>query len=356
MKLLYVIEGISKKGGLERILIEKLNYLAENTAHEVVLMTLWHGEDKACFDIDKRISIISLDVKKSSLPGAYILSLPLVLTRFNKVIKIISPDVTIFFRAMGAFLIWQTSWKGKKIYESHLSLGAMNHKWLYPRMERKVDVVVCLTKGDSLNFKRAKRVEVIPNFTNMKCCSDESLLHDSDKRCIAIGRLSFEKNFSRMIDLWQHIYSIHPDWCLDIYGEGEERVYLEEKIKEAKLDSSVFLKGFSENIDCAYRSHDILLMTSRCEGLPMALIEAMAHGLPCIAFDCPHGPADIITNGESGYLIPYTNDQLFINHLSSLIANDYLRHAMSIAAKTSSQKYLPAPIMQQWQELFSSLT
>lgn len=354
MRILYVIEGISKKGGLERILIDKLNYLAENTTHEVVLMTLWHGQEKACFEISEKVKQVALGIKALPLPGGYILSLPVVVKRFNKAVRSVLPDSIVFFRAMGAFLIWQTSWTGKKIYESHLSLDAMNHRWIYPRMERKADAVVCLTKRDAENFKHARRVEVIPNFTNLKC--EKSVAERTPtKRCMAVGRLSFEKDFSRMIRIWAKVHETHPDWCLDIYGEGEERQMLEDEIRGFGLDDTVFLKGFAEDITKEYCRHDILLLTSQCEGLPMALIEAQTIGVPAVAVDCPNGPSEIILDGQTGCLIPYTDDAAMVAAIERLMDDDALRKQIAEASIIASKRYSVEDIMAAWEELFRTI-
>ncbi len=352
MRILYVIEKLSGTGGLQRILTDKMNYLAEHTAHEVVLMTVWHSKEEPTFKLSDKIRRIKLNVPLLNIKGGYIASMPLALHRFNKYIKRANPDICIFFRAMGAFLITATNWKGKKIFEAHTDYKHSNHNWLYPLMQKKADVIVCLTNGDSKNYSAAKRVEVIPNFTTMQSDSKAPL---TSKRCIAVGRLCKEKNFSRLVCLWNSIHRLQPEWTLDIYGDGEEKSALQELINDMKLNDCIELCGNTDNIKEEYLQSSILLMTSETEGMPMTLLEAMACGLPSVAFDCSHGPADIIRDGETGFLVPYNDDSIFIDKTILLMKDQGTRMVLADNAHNRAKLYQPAQIMSLWLKLFNNI-
>jgi glycosyltransferase involved in cell wall biosynthesis len=139
-----------------------------------------------------------------------------------------------------------------------------------------------------------------------------------------------EKNFPRMYRLWNEISKKHSDWELAVHHNTKDVIK-------------------------AYTSGCIFIMTSRFEGFPLVLIEAMQCGLPCIAFDCPQGPREIIEDEKNGFLIPYDDDALFIEKLTFLIENPEEREKMGRAAKESVKRFDKEKIMNQWKELLTEL-
>lgn len=327
MVIAFVIETISSRGGMERIIIDKMNYLAEYTGHEVVLFTIWHDSGKSAFPIHNRVRRICLNVPILHIPYGYVLSIPLAVARFNKYIHKISPSVTVFYRAMGAVLSTLTSWKGKKIFESHTPFHASNHKWLYPFMQKAVDAVVCLTSGDANEYKYAKCVMIIPNFTLLKT---EKVPDYKSRKVVFVGRKCPEKDFPMLYRIWEVVRKKYPDWDLNIHTDTSDIV-------------NAYLEG------------SILIMTSKVEGFGLVLIEAMSCGLPCVAFDCPYGPADVIEDGKSGYLIPPGDYRTFAEKLMALMDDEVLRRTMGKAGKELSRKYQPSHIMSIWLKFFTEI-
>lgn len=338
MQILYCIERINGTGGLQRILIDKMNYLAEHTAHEIILMTVWHNPSPAAFPISEKVRMVRLNVPLPRIPGGYAMMLPLALSRFNSVMKRINPDVCVVFRAVGAFLSAFTSWKGSMIYESHTPLISMDHQWIYPLMQKKVELVVCLTEPDSRSFTKAKRVEVIPNYCTIADNIDDSCRPDyASRKVISLGRQSAEKDFPRLGRIWAKVKPHFPDWELEIYHD-------------------------TKDVIAAYNSGSIYAITSRFEGFSMTLIEAMHCSLPCIAFDCPYGPRDIIKDNENGYLVPMLvdgseekADELYAERLMRLMRNQELRQEMGRKAKESMDSFNKQTIMNRWLKTFTSI-
>ncbi|MBP5196729.1 MAG: glycosyltransferase family 4 protein [Bacteroidaceae bacterium] len=324
MRILYVIEHLSVKGGLERILTSKINALSER-GHEVVLLTVWKEDKATAFPIDGRVKHYCLDINRPGSMFAYPLTLVRVLRRFNNIMKTIQPDVTILFRAMGAWIAGWTSWKGRMIFESHGARWSNNHIWLYPRMEQRVESVVCLTKGDAQEYKKARRVAVIPNFTEIVPAGEPDY---TARRVIFVGRRCPEKNIERLENLWSRIQQTHPEWKLDCHHD-------------------------TEDIASAYRQASIQVMTSRSEGFPMSLIEGQKCGLPCVVFDCKYGPAEIIVDGQTGYLIPYSDDEAFIERLTRLMDDESLRRRMGKEAMRLSHRFDKNKIIDEWEHFLS---
>lgn len=351
MKLLYVIEHISTVGGLERIIIEKMNALAAEDGFEVMLMTIWHDEDRPAFPMDKRVRQVCLDVKCPKSGLGWLAAIPRVLYIYNNKVRAIGPDAVVHFRAMGAMLATFSSWKGFTVFEAHTARQHSNHRWLYPLMECRVDAVVCLTKGDAENYTRAKRVEVIPNFVgtlpNLPC--------ERGRRCLFVGRLCPEKDPLRLVSLWKCIVARHPDWQLDICGEGELETEVRAEVERMGIGDSVVLHGQVSDIAGMYAKSAMLLLCSRTEGLPMVLIEAMRSGLPVVSTDCPYGPADIIRNGENGFLVPQDDDDAFVRSVSALIEDGQLRERMGRNAKDTSVRYSKHNVIEIWKRFWFSI-
>lgn len=351
MKLLYVIEHISTIGGLERILIEKMNALAADDGFEIVLMTVWQDDNKPAFPLDKRVGQVCLNVRRPKISLGMLTAIPRVVSRYNKLVRTISPDVVVHFRAIGAMLISFSLWRGYTVFEAHTTRVFSNHRWLYPIMERRVDAVVCLTKQDAENYTRAKRVKVIPNFSPIhNYGSFDSTV--TKRRCLFVGRLCPEKNPLKVVRLWRDVVEKHPDWTLDIYGTGELENYVRMAIREFGVVDKVVMHGNTHDIVSAYAKGSILLLASRTEGFPMVLIEAMQCGLPVVSFDCPCGPRDIIQNGENGFLVNQDDDAAFVKSVSMLIENHSLRERMGRMALETSLVYQKDAIIDCWKEFF----
>ena len=341
MRIVYVIEKMSGIGGMERIITDKMNYLVRHTNHEVVMLLLWHDELPVAYPLDERVKIVRMDVPYLHKIKA--------LFSFRKTIRKINPDITIYTWVMGAFLAAFSGWKGRCIYEAHRARPTMKHQWIMSLMERNVDAVVALTQQDAKEYTHAKYVTVIPNFTSLHV---EKPSDCTAKHCLSVGRLVDVKDFSRLLDIWKKVSEKHPDWHLDIVGEGPEREALQQKIEYLDISSNVTLHKATNDILPYYLNSSIYLMTSRFEGLGMVLIEAQSCGLPIVSLDCDYGPRHIIEDGVTGKLIPYNDNNAMVDAICELIENQEKRQEMGRAALKASQKYQPENIMSKWEELW----
>ena len=210
-------------------------------------------------------------------------------------------------------------------------------------IERDADVVVALTKSDAQNWKKAKRVELIPNFSIMpiKKVSDYE-----SKKVIAVGGLEWQKGYDRLIEIWKLVARNHPDWHLEIYGEGELESELKETILKVKL-CSISIHPYTNNISMEYATSSICVLTSRYEGFSLLLLEALRHGVPCITFDCPYGPKDLIDNDKCEFVIDNGNINQFAEKLCYHIDHPEIRKNISIAAINKAHFYDVDIIMNQ---------
>ena len=159
-----------------------------------------------------------------------------------------------------------------------------------------------------------------------------------------------------MLEIWKKVIEKYPDWSLEIYGKSNKNQELQKMANALNIKNNVTFFDPVKNINDKYLDASIMAMTSRTEGFGMVLIEAMALGLPCIAYDCPCGPRAIIQNNENGFLVENGNIDSFVRKLELLIEDENLRLQMGKNAQGSADKYNLDSIMQQWKMLFEEIT
>ncbi|MDE6498829.1 MAG: glycosyltransferase, partial [Muribaculaceae bacterium] len=282
--------------------------------------------------------------------------------RVARALKRFRPDVRC---AAASWLCSAVLWgPGRLVLESHSwrkGLFADEARSLYKRLkvalaERTAACVVTLLPAHKADWPAAKRVESIGNFSDM--AADDA---PQRRGAMAVGRLAPVKQFGLLIEAWKIVTASHPGATLDIYGEGPLREELQRQIDEAELNNRIFLRGDCEDLAAKYASHEFLVLSSRDEGFGLVLIEAMQCGCPCVAVDCPGGPAHIITDGKDGILVPYRNlnsDERIAALASAagrMLDDSDMRREMGARARLNVNRFSKNDIMSRWQNLFKSL-
>lgn len=212
---------------------------------------------------------------------------------------------------------------------------------------------VVLTEEDREAWGDLPNIRVIPNAISFSPTARSPL--DSN-RVIALGRITLQKDFKALIDIWQRLKQRQPSpgWRLSIFGDnsGKEAAKLLELSKKLNILGSVEIRNPTQEVEKELLGSSILAMTSRYEGFGMVLIEAMSCGVPVLAFACKSGPRDIIRDGEDGFLIPVGNKAMFIEKLTLLINDPELLHRMGEAAARNVQRFSEEPVMARWITLF----
>lgn len=257
-----------------------------------------------------------------------------------------------------------------KLAESHIARDFVrnfhlleNRSFLYRliarywrhKMDRAVhnlDALVLLTQHDADSWAGLTKTYVIPNSIPFyPSCSSSC----DNKVVIFVGRFNEQKGLEYLIKTWESTFKKHRDWTLHIYGDGDQKEMLYQLISKAGLEKGVKVHQPTKKIMEKYLESSIFLLTSRFEGLPMVIVEAMACGLPVVSFDCPYGPADIIQNGEDGYLVEYLNTDEAALKVCELIENPELRKQMSRNARENIKRFDRNVIMKKWVDLFEIL-
>lgn len=361
MKILYITNGIKGAGGLERVLSVKASYLAEQLGHEVHIVVFHQTEDALFYEFSPQIKLHQVAVNGN--PFRYVWQY---ISGMRNMVEMIKPDViSVCDDGLKAFFLPMLLPKIPLVYERHVSkqiaFGA-NPSWLKKisvslqlqlmnLMGRFFDKFVVLTQ-DNLPEWNLPNALVIANPLSFYPENQSSL---TNKTVIAVGKHTHQKGFDRLLQSWAQIQQTQPDWILEIYGKFDEQHSLQKLAKQMNIENSVRFFEPYPDIATRFLNASVFAFSSRFEGFGMVLIEAMACGVPCVSFDCPCGPSDIIRSGEDGFLVPNNDTVAFTQHLLQLIENQDLRNKMGAQAKINVQRYLPEVVVKQWDELFKSL-
>jgi len=173
---------------------------------------------------------------------------------------------------------------------------------------------------------------------------------------IYVGRAEYEKAPDRLIEVWRLVAQQHPDWTLRMFCTGAMLDELKAKVEAYGLQQQVLFMPPTKDMEREYMMSSLCVLTSRFEGFPVVLQEAMGCGLPCVAFNCPSGPRYIISDGDDGFLVDDGNIEAFADKVCLLMDDEGLRRQFGRRAKEHMGRYSKEVIMAQWQDLFQQLT
>ena len=172
-----------------------------------------------------------------------------------------------------------------------------------------------------------------------------------NKNLVFVGRLSTEKGVVRLLRIWQLVYGRLPGYSLNIYGEGQEQSNMEEFIRKQDIKGVIF-NGYSRDLENIYTGADLCLMTSDSEGFGMVLIEAMYYGVPCVSFDCPVSPKEII--GEAGVTVPCFDEQAYAEAVVNLLQDSEKLKTLQQKSIERARDFYIDKVIEKWMALLNS--
>lgn len=379
MKIVYVIDSLASKGGAERILSDKMNYLSEHFGYDVSVITCYQDERETpnVYHLSTKVRQVNLRIPYySQYRYRYPRRLLVKYTLYRQMchdlaetIRQINPDVLVGLGYFMGDVVSNIKCNARVVIESHdarisampdqgLSRSTLSKLYMkfyrkryFRQIDRNADVVVTLTNGDAEAWHKAKRVEVIPNFSVMPVAKLSSC---EAKRVISVGRLEWQKGYDMLLEAWEKVVTKFPEWRLDIFGSGTLRDDLERQISSCCI-ANVSIHPFTSNISHEYSESSIIVASSRFEGFSLVLLEAFMHGVPGVAFDCPYGPADVIGNSKCGYLVENGNVLQLAEKIEQLIVDEQFRKGCSVAAVERAKFFDVHVIMERWRSLFEEL-
>ena len=324
MKRLFIyVSSMSAAGGIERVIS---NLIREwSASFEVVLCT--KDEKPSFYPIADNVRCVSLkstiemDMNnrykrvKSVIHDFFISR-----NRLAKALKDANPDYIYTTTPMDALEVYTAGkkWRRMLVASEHGSIDGYNKiyntikQFLYPR----IYCVSVPNKMDTASYKEWGVNSVyIPHLVTFEGTSRNNL---NSKVILNVGRMTADKQQIRLLKIWNNTKKKNG-WQLWIVGDGEEKERINKAIKMQRMEDSVKVIKPTKRIVEIYKQASIFALSSRVEGFGMVLLEAMSFGIPCISFDCPSGPRDVVKDGYNGFLIENMNDDEYANKLQEMI-------------------------------------
>lgn len=386
MKIRYLLLHAYGTGGTIRTVMNQANSLVA-AGHQVEIVSVIRHREEVQFPLDERVAITSLIDGREAKAGAQgwreglsdpeavklANTAPEVIPAgefgiryFNKYVEVVvgeylrglTDGILVTTRpALNILAALHAPRHLVRVAQEHMNLSVHRKdvvkaiREYYPLF----DAVAVLTHRDKDDYGKIlpdTRVLRIPNAVHSM---DQQPSDWSNKIAVAAGRLAPQKGFDMLIPAWAKVVERHPDWQLRIFGHGEKKAQLRALIEQHHLYNHVLLMGQTRTLDDELAKSSMYVLSSRFEGLPMVMIEAMTHALPVVSFDCPTGPADVLTDGQEGVLVPPEDIDAFADALCRLMDDKALREKMGTAALQTAHDYSPAAVHPQWEKLFTDL-
>lgn len=362
INLLIYVNSLKKTGGIERVITNLSNRLSEFCNVTILVK----DDCKCAYQMDEKIEILTLGKElawnmHSRIHRVVSVFKSIIVTIFDlkKFFKIHSYDVIYATHVMNGLELYFSNRRIRKtiIQAEHASYYGYNKvyqvmkKWLYKRL----NAISVPTKMDAgIYQKLGYKTFYIPHLNTYETTHENDL---NSKRIINVGRLTSDKQQMKLIEIWRMVNDKieNLDWKLQIIGDGEMKNDLKRKIEELNLRNVEMIPKTSD-IGKYYENAELFVFTSKTEGFGMVLLETMSYGVPCISFDCPSGPRDIIKEGQNGYLIKCYDMEDFSKRICDYIEMDNNhRKILSRGAIETVKNWDNEEILERWLALFKHI-
>jgi len=343
-----------RRGGAERVMSELASHWA-SAGHEVTLVVI--ASESQLYQVDPKVRIVELGYKAD---GKRTLKKTIgLLINYRRAVSEYRPHVMVSFiykyNILALLLnigLRIDTYVSDRNYpgESYGVIVDFLKKVTYKILSKGVVAQTEAARMHTAGKLGIRNVAVLPN----PVCKLPKPLEDSRganrrRRIISVGRLVEQKGHRYLIDAFAHIND--PDWDLVILGDGELKPLLMRLIEEKGLNNRVYFPGLVENTGDWLNESEIFAFPSLHEGFPNALLEAMTLGMPCVSFDCPTGPRELITDGEDGFLIPVGDIEQLIERLRTLMKDESLRRSFREKARHKMNRLFSRDdILRKWDE------
>ncbi|MCH4242512.1 MAG: glycosyltransferase [Prevotella sp.] len=365
MKVLYFINGLNYKGGIARIVVDKVNYLVSHYGHDITICTL-NNSTKSFYPLSPKVKLKPFGGEKNEQNSVLgkIRKMMVIPNLIRKILNRGGYDIVV--NAQTQLITWILPFicrKTPKIMEIHFSHIGMSCNirekgkfftffyWMVAKqIYSKYDKFVILTEEDRTYWK-LNNIEVINNFTEFKS-PVPSVSKDNTILCVA--RYQVQKRLDLLIASWHLIFKEYPEWKIEVYGMGGDKPVLQKEIDECGMSGCFILHDAVDDIEKVYARSSIFALSSEHEGFALVLLEAMSASLPVCAFGVV-GVKGIVKDGKTGLLCDYPDVKALSQNLSILINDKDLRERLGRNGHQELRKYGVDKTMQKWQNLFNQV-
>lgn len=377
IKLAYCIPALYSASGMEKTLTIKANYFADMLGYDVFIITTDGIGKPPAFPLSNKISVINLNIDFEYIWNYpiykkvfyYTFKQVLYKRRLSKTLKQIKPDITISTLRREINFITRIKDGSRKVGELHFNKknyrdldihdspgffkSIVSKLWMHQLIGnlKRLDRFVVLSHEDRDQWNELENVSVIYNPLDKLPGKTSDC---SAKKVIAAGRFVHVKGYDLLIDSWKIVSEKHPDWTLTIYGAGNKESFRRQAAANGISDKCFFEEPVS-NLDDKLGESSIFAFSSRFEGFGMVITEAMASGIPPVAFACPCGPKEIINDGINGLLVEKGNINSLAEKINYLIENEDVRKEMGLAARKRAERFQIEVVAKEWESLFKEL-
>ncbi len=345
-------------GGYEKAVTTTVNLFA-GKGHKVTLLILDHTNE-TYYPVNSKVSVVQIPVTFGISEKGNAISRKLDMWRDIKKLKNIllqiKPDHLIsteYHFTAAAILAGAGNICPVYSWEHHHFYWLRKNKFwaaLSRYAYRKVNKVVCLNRKEEEIFRTFSDTVVIPNFIELK---EFPGTFTDTKIVLSVAGLIPRKGIDMLLDIAAEVLQKCPEWKWKLLGSGELQETVLEFIKTQKLEGRFILQApEGPDIEREYRAASLYVMTSRFEAFPMVLLESMSFGVPCVSFDCPSGPSEIISHNETGLIIQNGNTLAMSTAIIELINDPGKRRKMSATSLEKVKQFHPDKVYEQWQLLF----
>lgn len=364
-KLLFITPRIEGAGGVQKFLSIRTRYLVSRYDYRVHILVTNATTEENFYDF-RHVKVTYIEI-----PGRGLTYFVKYVGMIRKHMAATRPDVTLivdngkkgyllprFIKTADNRIIFEQH--GYRFYRDlenkNTLVNRLKHRGLNFLIEKsmaKADWITVLTPANKKEWK-FENISVMPNPLPQEY-ADLPALQATQKTVIAVGRYAYEKGFDMLLEVWAEVVKAYPDWALKFYGDSDGTIDLQAQVDRLGLQTSVQLNAAVPNIREKYRAAQVFLMSSRHEGFGNVLIEAMACGLPCVAFDCPTGPGFIINDCENGFLVPPFDRAAYAERVKQLLADEEQRRKLGRHAQESVKRFAPDQVMMGLHQLLQSV-
>lgn len=358
VKICFFSGDITRSGGTERVSTMIANELAKQDQYEVCFLSLCEQKESPFFGISDSIEKYKLGERWIQPGPGYLPLIP----RLRKFLKdksidiIIDIDIVLDCLAIPASRGLKTKVISWEHFNCDYELTVLYRKFILKNITKNSDFIITLTEGDKVRYGQVidctDKIEAIHNPMKERIISYEV---EKENCIITAVRLVHDKGIDYLAEIASEVLIKHPAWKWIILGDGDQRAILEACIEQYGLEGRLIVPGLVECVDDYLSKAKLFVLTSRVEGLPMCLLEAKTYSLPCISFDIPTGPSEIIEDGISGYLIEPFECKKMIDRISELVENEELLSSFADRTKDNIYKFQMESIMEKWNRVLQSI-